>query len=287
VASKESFTQAKKVLITVLVLNWSVSACKIFVGYFINSISMVADGFHSLFDGASNIIGLVGLTIASKQQDEKHPYGHKKFETFTAVGISLLLFVTCFEVIELAVRRWTTPRTIEVTAFSFGVMIVTMGVNFFVMRYERRKGRQLSSDVLIADSAHTKSDIYVSLSVIATLILAKSGYPRADIVVAVGIALAIGHTGISIMRRSSEVLCDAMVLDTSRIEAICAGIEGIEKCHKIRTRGREDDINIDLHVVVDQNMHVQRAHELAHELEQQLKLQIPGVTDVQIHIEPL
>ena len=284
---QNSFAQAKKVLVGVLALNWLVSAAKIIVGYMINSVSMIADGFHSLLDGASNVIGLVGLTIASKESDEAHPYGHKKYETFTAVGISLLLFITCFEVLELAVRRWFQPRDIEVSAFSFGVMIVTLSINFLVMRYERKKGRELFSDVLIADSAHTKSDIFVSLSVIVTLILVWLGFTRIDSVVAVGIALAIGRAGFQIMKRSSAVLCDTMVIDRTRIETVCSGIEGIRKCHKIRTRGREDDINIDLHVVVDQEMPVHDAHDISHELQKRLKEQIPGVTDVQIHIEPL
>jgi cation diffusion facilitator family transporter len=143
------------------------------------------------------------------------------------------------------------------------------------------------SDILLADSAHTRSDIYVSLSVIVTLIAARIGYPRVDVFVAIGIAFAIGRAGFRIMKRSSEVLCDTAVLDTSRIEAICSSINGIRKCHKIRTRGREDDINIDLHVVVDQEMRVQDAHALTHELERRLKTEIPGVTDVQIHVEPL
>ncbi len=286
-APRNNFAQARRILVVVLALNWLVSAIKIFVGYAINSVSMIADGFHSLLDGASNIIGLVGLTIASKERDEAHPYGHRKYETFSAIGISLLLFLTCVEVIELAVRRWLSPRPIEVSAFSFGVMIVTVCVNFLVMRYERKKGRQLMSDVLVADSAHTRSDIFVSFSVIATLALVKLGYPRVDLIVAVGIAAAIGRAGFQIMKRSSEVLCDTMVLDKSRIEAVCASIEGVKKCHKIRTRGREDDINIDLHIVVDQEMHVHDAHEISHLLEQTLKQRIPGVTDVQIHIEPL
>jgi cation diffusion facilitator family transporter len=286
-APSKNFAQAKRVLIVLLALNWLVAGTKIGVGYLINSISMTADGFHSLFDGASNIIGLVGLTIASKERDESHPYGHKKFETFTAVGISLLLLLTCFEVLELSVRRWLGPKPIEASIFSFGIMIVTMGINFFVARYEHKKGHELMSDILLADSAHTRSDIYVSLSVIVTLIAARIGYPRVDVFVAIGIAFAIGRAGFRIMKRSSEVLCDTAVLDTSRIEAICSSINGIRKCHKIRTRGREDDINIDLHVVVDQEMRVQDAHALTHELERRLKTEIPGVTDVQIHVEPL
>ena len=247
---------------------------------------MTADGFHSLLDGASNIIGLVGLTIASKERDDDHPYGHKKYETFTSIAISVLLFITCLEVFELAVRRWLAPRDIEASAFSLGVMIVSICVNFAVMRYERRKGAELLSDVLVADSAHTKSDIYVSFSVIATLILAMIGYPRVDSIVAVGIAFAIGRAGYLIMKRSSDVLCDTMVLDKTRVEAVCDSIDGIRRCHKIRARGREDDINIDLHVVVDPGMPVGDAHALSHELDRRLKKDIPGVTDVHIHIEP-
>jgi cation diffusion facilitator family transporter len=267
-------------------LNWSVSAAKIIIGYWINSLSMIADGFHSLLDGASNIIGLVGLTMASKERDEDHPYGHKKYETFSAIGISLLLFITCFEVVELAVRRLIHPQPIEVTPAAFVVMLATMAVNFFVTRYEHRKGKELSSDVLIADAAQTRSDILVSFSVIGTLILVKLGYPQFDVFVAIGIAFVIGQAGFMILRRSSMVLVDRMVLDKSQIEQICTSIEGIDKCHRIRTRGRPDDINIDLHIVVNQEMRVEEAHAIAHQLEKKLKQQIPGVTDVQIHVEP-
>jgi len=112
------------------------------------------------------------------------------------------------------------------------------------------------------------------------------GYPQFDLIVAIGIALVIGRAGLLILKRSSTVLVDTMVLDKLRVEEVCSSIEGIEKCHKIRTRGRRDDINIDLHIVVNQEMRVHEAHALAHQLEQQLKQQIPGVTDVQIHIEP-
>jgi cation diffusion facilitator family transporter len=285
-ARLDNFARARRVLLLVLLLNWSVALAKMAVGYLINSLSMIADGFHSLLDGASNVIGLVGLTVAAKERDEVHPYGHKKYETFTAIAISILLFITCFEVIELAFRRMFNPQPIEVSPASFGVMIITIIVNIFVTRYESRRGEELSSDVLIADSAQTRSDIFVSISVIGTLVLAHMGYPRWDIVVAIGIAFAIGHAGFMILRRSSMVLVDRMVLDKTRVEEVCAKIEGIEKCHKIRTRGRKDDINIDLHIVVNQKMEVGEAHALAHRLERSLKQQIPGVTDVQIHIEP-
>src|SRR3974390_306565 len=87
---EERHRQIRWVLIYVLILNWGVAAAKLFYGWLTRSASITADGFHSFSDGSSNIIGLIGIWIASRPIDESHPYGHKKFETLTSIGISTL-----------------------------------------------------------------------------------------------------------------------------------------------------------------------------------------------------
>ncbi|HDK82412.1 MAG TPA: cation diffusion facilitator family transporter, partial [Nitrospirae bacterium] len=82
----------RRVLLYTLVLNITVAAVKTGYGYTINSVSMLSDGFHSFFDGTSNIIGLVGIWIASRPPDSTHPYGHRKFETLSTIGIAVLIF---------------------------------------------------------------------------------------------------------------------------------------------------------------------------------------------------
>ena len=102
---KDNWAKIRKILIAVLVLNWLVAALKLIFGYIIQSQSMVADGYHSFADGGSNIIGLFGIWYASFPRDKEHPYGHKKYETFAAILIGLLLFVVCFNIIRESFMR--------------------------------------------------------------------------------------------------------------------------------------------------------------------------------------
>ena len=104
------YASVKRILIIVLVLNIGVALAKIIYGYWTNSLSIISDGFHSLFDGTSNVIGIIGITIASRPPDKIHTYGHEKFETFASLGIAFLLFITCFEILQSAVGRFYHPE---------------------------------------------------------------------------------------------------------------------------------------------------------------------------------
>jgi len=168
---------------------------------------------------------------------------------------------------------------------SFAIMLITIAINLIVTTYEYKKGKELKSDILIADSMHTRSDILTSFSVIVSLMAVRIGYPILDPIVALIIALVIGKTGLSIIKQSSDILCDTSILDTNKIKNIVESIDGIQNCHKIRTRGREDAIFIDLHITVNPNLQTDKAHNLSNKVEKKL-LKMEGVTDVVVHIEP-
>ncbi len=284
--TNNNFSQIRKVLIYVLVLNWAVAFIKIFYGWAIKSASMGADGFHSLSDGASNIIGLIGIWVASRPVDKGHPYGHKKYETFFAVAISLFLFLFAFQIIENAWERLHRLVAPTVTVLSFVVMIITTIINLLVMHYEKSRGNQLKSDFLVADSLHTQSDIYVSLSVIVALISVKIGFPLVDVIAAFIIGILIAYAAYDILKNSSQVLCDTAVISPSDLKKMVMEIEGVKTCHRIRTRGRQDDIHVDLHVLVDAQMSADKTHDLSHKIEEVIKKKVCGVSDVIIHIEP-
>ena len=280
------FTKIRRVLIAILALNWFVAVAKLIYGFMTNSTAMSADGFHSFADGTSNIIGLIGIWVASQPKDKDHPYGHKKYETFTAIIIAILLFIISFNLIRSGIFRFFNPVIPEVTLISFIVMLSTMAVNTGVFFYERSQAKVLSSDILAADAQHTRSDILISISVVFTLIAIKMGFPVVDIIVSILIALLIAHAAFEILKKSSDVLCDRRAIDSGKIRNIVMGIEGVEGCHKIRTRGRSDDIYVDLHVLVDPGTSVGKAHELNHKIETKIKKELSSVTEIAIHIEP-
>ena len=274
-------------MIYVLLLNWGVAAAKLFYGLLTRSASMTADGFHSFSDGSSNIMGLIGIWVASRPIDESHPYGHKKYETLTSVGISILLFLVCFNVVREGVLRFLHPVVPQVNITSFLVMGITLAINIAVMTYEKRAGIVLKSDILISDALHTRADILTSSSVIVTLIGVKFGYPILDPIASLVIAIFIGYAAVDILKESSRILSDAVAIPIEEIEKVVLSMEGVRECHRIRSRGRPDDIHIDLHVLVDREMHLHRAHHLSYAIENKIKRNFQGVTDVVVHMEPL
>lgn len=283
----DRYQQIRRVLIYTLILNWGVAVAKFVYGWVIRSVSMKADGFHSFSDGSSNLIGLLGIWVASRPLDQNHPYGHKKFETLTAVAISALLFLACFNVIREGVMRLFRPVIPEVNFIAFLVMAVTLMVNTGVMVYETKRGKDLNSDLLLSDALHTRADLLTSASVIFTLVAIKFGYPMFDSIVSLLIAFFIGYAAIQILKETTRVLSDGIAIPIRDIERVVLAIRGVKECHKIRSRGRTDDIHIDLHILVDREMDVHRAHHLSYAIENKIKREFRGVTDVMVHMEPM
>ena len=278
--------EIKKVLWSILALNLLVAAAKLVYGYRIGSLSMWADGLHSMFDGASNVIGLIGIWAAAHPPDESHPYGHRKFESFAAFAISVFLFVACFKILESGYSRLTDPIIPRVTALSFVVMLATIGINVFVTRYEQRRSAELKSGILHADSMHTLSDVYSSISVLIGLIAVRLGFPVLDPIMAVVIAGFIGRTGFQILFETSRVLSDASCVDPRRVREIVMQTPGVKSCHSIRTRGLENHVFVDCHIQVQSDMTTERAHDLVHTIEGRIKKEMSEVADIVIHVEP-
>jgi cation diffusion facilitator family transporter len=282
----QRFKKVQRILLIVLFLNLAVAFAKIIYGTLTSTLSMTADGYHSLFDGVSNIVGLVGSFIAARPPDKEHPYGHQKYETIASIFIALLLLYVGVEIFRHALDRFLIRSVPEVTAISFLVIIGTMCINYLVTRYEYRQGLALRSQVLIADSLHTKSDIYVSLSVILSLAAVKLGFPLLDPLIAVLISFLIFRAGFRIMKESSKVLLDMSRLEEDEICNLVLGVEGVLGCHKIRTRGGMGDIRIDMHVLVQADLTLEEAHLISHRVSKMLKAEYNDVTDVVVHLEP-
>ena len=283
---EENFKSIKRILLVVLALNWLVAALKILLGLITKSASIMADGFHSFSDGSSNIVGLVGISMAYKPKDRGHPYGHSKIENFTSIGIAIMLVIVCVEIFESAVRRFESPVCPGINLMSFIIMGAATCINYFVTVYEYRKGKELASDILIADSYHTRSDIYVSLVVMAGMLGTVMGLHLVDPILSLVIMVLIGRMAFGILRDASKVLCDSAIIEPEEIRSLVIGIRGVKGCHEIRTRGREDEILVDLHINVDESMHVGDAHDLSSRIENAIKGRFAGVREVIVHIEP-
>ncbi len=280
--------EVKKVLWIILGLNLAVAGAKFFYGLVSGSASMQADGIHSLFDSIGNVIGLIGIAVAARPADKGHPYGHAKFETYGSLVIGILLLIAAFEVGTGAVERLVNQTfDAQVTGLSFAVMVVTLGINLGVTLYERRAGKKLKSDILMADASHTFSDALVSVGVIVGLVLVKMGIPQADPLMALFVTVFILASAAQVFRQALRTLSDRSRIPSDEIKDIAKGVAGIEEVHCIRTRGTESEVYVDLHLLVRPDMTVAEAHGIGDVLQDAVQEKFPQVHEVLVHIEPL
>jgi cation diffusion facilitator family transporter len=271
----------------VLALNLAVAVAKIAFGYASGAISILSDGFHSLTDGASNVVGLVGVHTARQPPDEEHPYGHRKFETVAAAAVTVFLLLVMVEVLRNAFNH-LTGRTAphEISTAAFIVMIVTVAVNLIVIAYESREATRLASEVLLADAMQTRGDVWSSVTVMFALAGARAGLPILDPLAALVVAGFIGHAGFQIARATTKILSDQVVMSEADLERVVMSVAGVVGCHQIRTRGSADHVFLDLHVWLPPEMRLSEAHRLSHVVKDRLMARYPQIADAVIHIEP-
>ena len=290
-AARESFLKTRAaevstVLYRVFFLNVIVAAAKIALGLSTGAVSVLTDGYHSLTDTASNVVGIIGVKIAGAPPDGDHPYGHRKFETMASLGIMIFLILVLREVLSAAWERLQTGGEPLINTMTFVVMGATFAVNLGVVIYERRASRRLQSEVLLADSHHTTSDLMTSATVIAALIGVKLGYLWLDPVAALVVAVFIAYACWEIFVSTTGILADRFVIAEDEILAVVKTVPEVIGSHHIRTRGSNDFVFLDLHIWMDPDMKLDHAHAISHVVKDRLMARFPQIKDAIIHIEP-
>jgi cation diffusion facilitator family transporter len=274
-------------LFIVLALNLGVATVKLGLSFTTGALSLLADGIHALLDASSNVVGIVGIAVASRPADAGHPYGHRRFETLAASCIGLLILSGMVGILSGLWEGLSGRRPVpDVTPASAAILAVTIVANLGISRYEARKGTELRSGVLQADAGHTLSDTLGAMVVLVSFGATWLGFAAADLVAAVVVALLIGRTAWSVLRESLGELADHVRLDPLAVHRVALSVPEVRGAHKIRSRGSPDHVLVDLHIHVDPTMSVVEAHRVTHEVAGAVRAAFPEVADVLIHTEP-
>ena len=182
----------QRVLWVVLGLNLLIAVIKLVAGFLTGSLAILADAFHSLIDSSSNVVGVLGVWVAGRPADANHPYGHQRYETMAALGIGVMLALAAYEIGSGVIDRLVGGGTIPIAEpAAIVVMAGTFVANLIIVWYETREGRRLNSPVLLADAQHTRTDLFVTTSVVAALIGARFGWTWLDPLVALGVVVLL------------------------------------------------------------------------------------------------
>lgn len=283
----KNYKAVKAVLWAILFANFAVAAIKIGVGIASGSQSVTADGIHSFGDGASNIVGLIGIWLASKPRDEKHPYGHGKYEILASLFIGVMLAALSIRVISRAVFSFGATAAVEINAAEVVLMAITIAINTAVAITEYRLGKKLDSTILVTDSMHTRGDIFISSAVLLGLLGIRLGLPVwADGAMSLAVAAAVLYSAWKIIRDCADVLVDSAAVNCEEVKHLLLDTPGVCGVHKVRSRGEHSHVFIDLHVTVSPQENIVCVHGLSHRLEAILKEHFGENTEVNIHMEP-
>ena len=278
-------TRTIKVLYFILILNLAVLFIKIFAGIVTKSISILSDAAHSAIDALNNIVGLVVLKYAVEPPDKEHPYGHGKFETLASFAIVIFLVIACVEIAQNSVTRLMHP--VELPLFKAEIiwlLLITLGVNIFVWLFERNQGKKLRSDLLIADSSHTGSDVLITISVLCSqYFIAKKMY-FVDPVIAIFIAVFIVRAVMEIVKSTVPILVDGTWVDSKEIKKAVLSVDGVTDCYEIYSRKSPYVSFIECKIKVEPK-DLYNAHKIADKVEEKLRSDF-GKCKVTVHVEP-
>jgi len=284
---KRRLKKISGVLIATFILNLTVCILKVVLGLVTGSFTIVADGLHSLGDSFSNVMGILGIHLAQKNPDKKFPYGYEKFEAVATLIIASIISITFFEVMKNGVERLLHPQTVSISPLVIILMLVSIGINIFVVWYEGGAGRRLKSELLIADSSETRTDIVVSIAVTIGVYFISRGVLWLDGVITLFVGLMIFKVIIEIIQSTVRILCDGQVIDPNDVRKTVLKVSGAKFCHAIRSRGREEAFYLDFHLGVDPKMMIEKAHDdVCHRVKLALEKKYPEMKAAHIHIEP-
>lgn len=277
----------QRTLGVILVLNVLVVGVKLAVALRTGSLTVIGATLESGLDAMNNVIAMVIVALAARGPDDDHPYGHDKFETMGAIAIVGFLSISCFELIRSGVARILAPEALPAATESDLLLLAgTAGVNVVVVWYERRKGRELKSPLLLADAAHTAGDLFVTALAFASLVAGRLGVGWADPALAIVVALVIAWSGWQILRVTVPILVDARGVEAERIRAAACAVPGVEDAPAVRSRTTSSGVLFaEVTITVDGALPVAEAHGLADAVEQSVADAF-GPADVTVHVEP-
>ena len=283
------YKSAKRVTLVGIVINILLSVAKLVLGVLGHSHGLVADGVHSVADIFTDLFVLLGAKASNQAPDRAHPYGHGRIETVFALLLATLLIVVAVGIGYDALtkifnaKQFILPNPwLTLTAAIFSVL-----ANEFLFYYTLRVGKQIASELLLANAWHHRSDSLSSFVVCIGIVGSLCGFHYLDAVAAIIVALLIIQVSICMIRKSIRELIDTSVENKvlACIVEEANQISGVKSTHKLRSRSLGGKVFLDVHIQVDSTISVSEGHYIADLAHGVLMKKIPKLADIVVHVD--
>ena len=285
--SETHYVQIRRVLWAALLVNLLVVISKIAVAIMTHSVAALAEVIYGILNGSGSAISLLGLYYANQPPDERHPYGHHRWESLAALAVGVM---TAVGLVELLRAMWDglsgggSPPVIGSTSVVW--LLLTVILNLTLAFYAAKRGRELGSRMLEVDAARSTRDAAGLGVVLLAFALVHVGWTWVDTIAAGYVAYLIARAALGIVRENAEVLIDTAQLDPEEVRNIARGVPGVLDAYAVRSRGTPGRVSLDLSVQVDPDLTVAAAHIVTHRVQDTLEARLPMLVDVVVHTEP-
>ncbi|MEI8356483.1 MAG: cation diffusion facilitator family transporter, partial [Deltaproteobacteria bacterium] len=250
-----------------IVSNTSLVLLKLFIGILMGSVAVLSEAIHSGLDLLASIVAFYAVGKAGKPADERHPYGHGKWENVSGVVEALLILAAALYIIYKAVMSFTKGSPVEHIGLGTAVMAISAIVSWFMSAYLFRVAKRTQSIALEADALHLRADVYTSIGVIVGLaLIAATDITQLDSVAAFAVALLIIKSSFDLIRDAMGDIFDKRLPleDESKIKEVFSIYQGgCVRFHRLRSRKSGSVRFIDLHLVVSRKWTIEAAHILS------------------------
>lgn len=262
---------------------------KFFLGLFINSIALIADGIHSLSDVSTSIVVIFSFRSAKKQPDKEHPFGHGRAEYIATLIIAVLLAIVGFSFIQQSIERILNLENLSNMEYVFVIVALVLFSAFIkelMARYSFAISRKINSDVLKADSWHHRSDALSSIGVAIGLIGARYGFPILDPIFGIVVSIIVIYVGVDLLKKASNFLLGTSPDNNliEKLDKIAGETKGVLGIHEISLHDYGTTKVVTLHADVSKNLLIDEAHKIADNLEEEIQNKT-GFLSI-IHLEP-
>jgi cation diffusion facilitator family transporter len=273
-----------------LVVNLILTSAKFTAGILGHSHALIADAVESLSDIFSSIVVWRGVVIASEPEDEDHPYGHGKAEPLAAAIVATMLLIAAVWIAVQSFHEIARPHAAP-APFTLYVLLGVICIKETLFRFVMREAISVESSAVQTDAWHHRTDAITSLAAaigISVSLLGGRGYESADDVAAIVAAGIIAWNGWRLLRPAVNELMDRTpsIELSEQIRQLAESVSGVDRVEKCLVRKMGYQFYADMHVEVDPKMTVERSHQIADEVKDRIRTQIPRVRDVLVHIEP-
>ena len=284
---KEAVKEKKFIAFTSVMAAIFLTTFKLVVGFLTGSLGILSEALHSGLDLVAAVITFFAVKFSDQPADEAHNYGHGKIENYSALIETLLLFITCTWIVYEAIRRLIFHDVeIEVTIWSFIVVITSIIIDISRSRALYRVAKKHNSQALEADALHFSTDIWSSSVVLIGLIGASFNFYYADPIAAMSVAAIVLSVSYRLGKRSFDALIDKAPEGLNEtIKQIVANIPDVKVFHDIKVRESGPQKFVDLNIHVDKNLTIQQAHDISHQVEKEITSKIKNI-EVMVHAEP-